>query len=94
MQDAVVETLAKRRDAVIKSILRYKEMEIDGHIPTQTSRQFRKLVLDEINEFHGMVIRILSTYENTGVLVNDLYLQKLDELYEDMRERREKDQNQ
>jgi hypothetical protein len=85
--------LAKRRDAVIKSILRFKEMEVDEHIPVQTSRQFRKLVLDEINEFHGMVLRILSTYENTGVLVNDLYLQKLDEIYEDMRERREKERN-
>lgn len=94
MQEAVVESLAKRRDAVIKSILRFKELEVDEHLPPHTSRQLRKIVLDEVNEFYSMVVRIMGTYENSGVLVNELYLAKLDELYADMCERREKERNQ
>lgn len=78
MDDGVIVALAKRRDAAIRTILRTKEQEADAYLPEDVSAHLRKVVLDELNSLHTMAVELLKSYENSGIMINQLWLEKLE----------------
>jgi hypothetical protein len=81
LQPAVAEALAKRRDRAISAILRVKEREVDSYVPPEVSARLRKTVLDQINDLTDYMTDVVGPFQD-GVLVNELWLQKLDEIHE------------
>lgn len=71
--------IAKRRDKAIAVILRAKEDECDEYLPSDVGVRFRKIILDQINEFHEMTLEIFK-FSSSSRVNNDLYLEKLDEI--------------
>lgn len=83
-QDMVGDMLAKRRDRAIATILRVKENECDKFLPGDVSRRMRKVVLDEMNDFHSFVMDLCTSFEDNSI-VNELWLRKIDEMHRDIR---------
>ena len=81
MQDVVRDLLAKRRDRVIATILGTKERDCDRYLPRDVQQRLRKVVLDQVNEYFELCCDVLRSFEGEGVVVNDLWLQKLDEIH-------------
>jgi hypothetical protein len=69
--------LRKRRDRAIAIVLGIKEREVDSYLPPDVSVRLRKVVLDQMNDLYDACLDLLGSVE-PGVLVNDLYLQRLD----------------
>lgn len=79
--------LAHRRDRSIAIILGVKERECDDYLPSEVSRKLRKAVLDQVNEFHDFCLDILRSYDDgSGVILNEDYMDRLDEVHEVMTE--------
>jgi len=79
---ALIDLLNKRRDRAIAIILRTKEQECDEYLPPEQSARLRKVVLDQINNLSDMVIDLMGSLEdNSGVILNEYYLQRLDEVH-------------
>lgn len=74
------DALQRRRDRAIAIVLGIKEREVDSYLPPQVSAKLRKVILDQFNDFYE-VARDLAPDSVT----NDLYLQKLEEVHEDVR---------
>lgn len=74
--EQVVALMARRRDAAIKMILRTKELEADPCLSPEVRAKLRKVVLDNINELHEAWVDVVSRYEETGVTINQLWLEK------------------
>lgn len=68
--------VARRRDRCIASILSFKEDEIDQSIDPHIAAQFRKLILDSINDVCSLAIDLL----DESVLLNEIVVDKIDEL--------------
>lgn len=80
---ALIDLLNKRRDRAIAIILRTKEQECDQYLPREQSVKLRKVVLDQINNLSDMVVDLMgSLQDNSGVILNEFYLQRLDEVHE------------
>ena len=71
--------LGKRRDRAIATLLSFKERECDQYLPPDVSAKLRKEILDQINELVDMAFDLL------GSDVNQLYLDRLDEILERVR---------
>lgn len=74
------ELLARRRDRAIAIILSFKERECDRHLPPEVSAKLRKIILDQLNDFHDLCADALSSDER--VVWNELFLQKIDEMHD------------
>ena len=72
--------LARRRDSMIKVILDFKDRECDPYLPDQTSFALRKMVLDQVNEFHDLVRDLVRSNSGGGV-PNQMWLDKIDEIH-------------
>lgn len=81
MDQGTQELLARRRDRTIAILLRAKENECDQYLPPEVSSRLRKLILDQVNEFYQLATD-LAGQDRGGVVLNELYLQKLNELHE------------
>lgn len=81
MQNTLRELLERRRNKAIAVILGTKERECDKHLPMEASMKLRKAVLDQLNEFHDFVADVLDSLDNGDVVLNDHYMQKLDEVH-------------
>lgn len=81
MQDVVRDLLAKRRDRVIATILGMKERDCDRYLPKDAQVKLRKVVLDQINEFYELTCDVLRSLDTDDIVMNDLWLQKLDEIH-------------
>lgn len=68
--------VAKKRDRCIATILSFKEEELDVYIPDDLSVEFRKIVLDSVNDVCNLAIDLL---EESSV-VNELFLDRIDEI--------------
>lgn len=77
--------MARRRDKAIKIILGFKERECDSYLPKEVQVRFRKLILDELNDFYEVYLD-LHDAEDESVVKNELFLKKLDEIHEELRE--------
>ena len=82
MQDGLRELLEKRRNRGIAIILGVKERECDTHLPRDASQKLRKVVLDQMNEFHDLVNDILDSVDHGDVVLNEEWLRKLDEMHQ------------
>jgi hypothetical protein len=82
MDDAVKRILAKRRDRMIATILGTKEDLFDDQISREDSEEFRKVVLDQINDFFDLVIDMLKASHPDGIVVNEVWLDKIAEIHE------------
>lgn len=82
MLDGLLESLARRRDMTIKSILRVKELECDAHLPPHLSQHLRKAVLDAVNEYHEFAVQLMGTLDTDQVRVNQLFIEKLEAIYD------------
>lgn len=80
--DAIVSLLDRRKNRMIRIILGTKERlypDEDGTL--------RKVVLDEVNDFFEQVRDIVISLENDrSVVVNQLFLDKLDEIDAQLKE--------
>lgn len=81
MEDAVRKVLAKRRDRMIATILSFKEDECDQFLPDDVSYELRKLVLDQVNDYFDLCCDLLRSGQGDGVIVNDFYAQRLDDIH-------------
>lgn len=82
MQTGLRDLLDKRAKRSIAIILGVKERECDPHLPPGESAKMRKVVLDQINEFHDLVVDILDSLDTGEVVLNERYLAKIDQLHE------------
>ena len=78
--------LAKRRDRSIAIILSVKEREVDSYLPPVARAKLRKVILDTINDFHDLAIDLLRSCDIGDIVLNELYLQKIEDLHSDMGE--------
>lgn len=70
--------LARRRDRAIAIILSVKERECDAYLPEDASKRLRKVILDQFNDFASL----LGDIADSGVVLNQDYLDKIDKIYE------------
>lgn len=75
----LVDALGRRRNKAISIILRFKEDEIDPFIDDEVSNQFRKLVLDQLNDFYEVCVDLIGAADG---VVNELWLDKLMEIHD------------
>ena len=81
MNLAMKNALTKRKDRSIAILLGVKERELDKFLPEDVQRAYRKLVLDQVNDLYEFAIDLLNSEED-GIIINQLYLDKIDEIYE------------
>lgn len=80
--DAILALLDRRKNRAIRIILGTKERLY----PDQDEGAFRKVVLDEINGLFEQVRDIVETMQqDRSLAVNQLFLDKLDELKDELR---------
>lgn len=82
MQDALAAVLAKRKDRTLAVILGVKEREIDQFLPHDAQRRLRKAILDGVNDFYEMVVDVMGSLDSGDVVLNQAYLDKIDEMYD------------
>jgi len=80
-QPGLQEVLHRRKQRCIATILGIKEREVDEFISAETQAKLRKVILDEINDFYDIALDLLNSVDNGNVTINQLWLDKLDELY-------------
>lgn len=89
MQPVLADVLARRRDRSIAIILGVKERECDKHMTTEASGKLRKVILDQLNEYHDFVMDVCKSLDNNNdVVLNEIYLDKIDAMYEQVVRRR------
>lgn len=84
MQQALVELLERRRNRCIAIVLGVKERECDKDLSAHSSQKLRKVVLDQFNEMHDLVIDIMESLDTGEVVLNEAYLQKIDQIHEEL----------
>lgn len=82
----LLDLLHRRRDRAIAAILGVKEREADPFLSPEASRRLRKAVLDQLNDFTGMVADLLASVGPEGddgaVVLNEHWLAKLGEIHD------------
>jgi hypothetical protein len=74
--------IRRRKDRACAIILSVKERDVDPHLEAAVSDKLRKVVLDQLNEFHDVVRDVIAALEDGSVVFNDLWLQRMEEIYE------------
>lgn len=84
MQEVVSEIVARRRDRAIAVLLGVKEREVDQYLPKDVSIRLRKAILDQLNDYTTLVLDVLRSVntEDSTVVLNELYMQKLDDIHQ------------
>jgi hypothetical protein len=77
------ERLQRQRDRCIAIVLSLKERDVDAYLPAPVSAKLRKVILDQLNEFHEAACDIIASAEGRAV-PNTLYDDKLDQLFDDV----------
>ncbi len=79
------EIVARKKDRALAIILGVKERECDKFLPPHVQQRLRKVVLDQVNEFHDLVIDIIRGLDGENAVYNEEYFarleRKLDEIY-------------
>lgn len=84
MQDVLNDVIARRRDRAIAALLGLKEREVDQYLPPEVKVRLRKAILDQLNDFHTMVVDVMRSLDTGEVVLNDLYLEKIDILHREV----------
>lgn len=74
---AVREMLGKRKDRTIAIILSFKEENYDQFVPEDVARNFRKVILDQLNDLYDFSLDLVQS--GSSVTINEEYVQRLDE---------------
>lgn len=90
MQPVLSEIIARRRDRAIAALLGLKEREVDEYLPKDVQQKLRKAILDQLNDFHAMVVDVMRSLDNGEVVLNEVYMEKLDGLHRDVTEIRDR----
>lgn len=75
---ALKEMLSRRKDRSIATILSYKDEVLDEYLPDHVSFEFRKLVLDQLNDLYDFSLDLLRSVEGGSVTINQEYVDRLD----------------
>ncbi len=82
MQEVVSDIVARRKDRAIAVLLGIKEREVDQYLPKEVQVRLRKAILDQLNDYTTLVLDVLrSLNTDSTVVLNELWLQKLDEIH-------------
>lgn len=82
MQEIVSDLVARRRDRAIAVLLGIKEREVDQYLPPDVKIRLRKAILDQLNDYTTLVLDVLRSLNNDStVVLNELYMEKLDEIH-------------
>ena len=89
MQQALKDLLRKRMDRSIATILSSKESTVDCFLvdddrASVASRQLRKVVLDQFNDYYEVCLDVMDSLDNGEVVLNELYLKKIDRIHESL----------
>lgn len=82
MQEVLTDFLQKRKNRSIAIIMAVKERECDPSLSAMQSQKLRKVVLDQLNDFYDTCVDVMASLDTGEVILNEGYLQKLDELHE------------
>lgn len=82
MQQLLGEILAKRRDRAIAIVLGVKERECDQHLPPEASHKLRKVVLDQLNDYHDLCVDVMRSLDTGDMQLNAHYMDKLDSIHQ------------
>ncbi len=82
MNEQAKALLAKRRDRSIAIVLGYKEKECDSYLPVTTRSDFRKVFLDQINDFYELALDLMNSFDDGTITLNQIYLDKIDQIHE------------
>lgn len=77
-QQLLSDILAKRRDRAIAIILGVKERECDRHLDNQASNKLRKVVLDQLNDYHDLCADLIRSLDTDDVVLNEIFVERLD----------------
>ena len=80
MESTFQGVLAKRRDRLIATILGAKEDLCDPYIPKEVSDEFRKVVLDQVNDYADLCFDLLKSLDNGAVVINEEFINKIDRI--------------
>jgi hypothetical protein len=92
MQSTVEDLLDKRCKRACRSILEAKEKFADPTCSDENSQRLRSVILDQVNDFYKLCLDVIESVD-TGVVVNELYLHKLDQIHRFVTEEFEFDEN-
>lgn len=91
-QQLVGDILSRRRDRAIAIVLGVKEREADRHLPPEARQKLRKVVLDQFNDLTDLARDLLQSYaDSVPVVMNEVYLERLDQIYDLLVEQQEDD---
>lgn len=84
--DVLADIIGRQRDRSIAAILGVKEREADPHLPPAVRAKLRKVVLDQLNAYTGLVMDVLESLsagqeDGSAIVLNTLWLDKLDEIH-------------
>lgn len=82
MQQLLSDILAKRRDRAIAIVLGVKERECDPYLSAEASHKLRKVVLDQLNDFHDLCLDVMRSLDTGDIHLNEVYMQKLDSIHD------------
>ncbi len=83
MQQPMADLLKRRKDRSLAIILGVKERECDKDLSAMSSQKLRKVILDQVNEFYSLAVDLLESFDdNSEVVLNEHYLEKLDQMYD------------
>lgn len=68
--------VAKRRDRCIATILGFKEDYVDEFVDDEISDEFRKVILDSVNDVCSLAITLI----DEASVVNELFLEKVEDI--------------
>lgn len=81
MQDSIRELLTRRKNRAAAIILGVKDDECDFYLPEDVSKSLRKAILDQMNDFYDVCVDVIESLDNESYVMNDHYLEKIDEIY-------------
>jgi hypothetical protein len=77
-----VNLIANRGNRCTATLLTWIEREVYPHLSHEMQRELRSLVLDQVNGFKDLAMDVVKS--DTAYL-NELWVQKLDEIHRDVR---------
>ncbi len=78
MQPVLESVMAKRRDKCIAIMLSVKERECDNHLPPETQKKLRKVILDQMNDYHDLAADLMRSLDSGDVVLNEVFVERLD----------------
>jgi hypothetical protein len=79
--EVLTDLLGKRKDRAIGIVLGVKERECDRFLPPEVSKKLRKVVLDQLNEFHDLCLDVMRSLDDGDVVLNERYFEMLAEVH-------------